>query len=520
MLQTNSHADNQSPHSFDSINSHESGRTLQDSEYTPLDTLSSPESGKINYKLIIDHVSDNHIVPQTLQNPTFSSSQNTTTTYSPNRSTENQKNSLLLDTALALVNVYVNGATVTRKAIEIGLCDAYKLLDDSEKSSVGAVIAEKIKDARPRDALLNTLAQSALALAKSKPSLSESGLDNLPPKTWLIENFLGERDLGMVFGASGAGKSFVVLDMIGAMSVGSKFAGQFETTKKINVIYATGEGLAGLKSRYDAMKRRNEIGALPGIRFLEYAPQLFVDRDGNRQSDSVVDFIRTHKTEIEAGQSPKPDVIFIDTLHNATVGADENSSQAMGTVLHEVKKLSIEMDCAVVLVHHAGKNSDTYRGSSALMGAMDMMIKISKIDETGTKFVMKCEKMKDAAAWLPVTGDLVANGDSAAVWWDEKSDVALEYKSKIGDVKREILTILSDNTATRFTAKSITQALDVADSFVWKAIAALVKDGKVVRTLSYPTKTESSRNPWVYGLPKKGNPENEVKDSESENEDN
>ena len=97
MLQTNSHADNQSPHSFDSINSHENGHMLQDSEYTPLDTLSSPESGKINYKLIIDNVSDNRIVPQTLQNPTFSSSQNTTTTYSENGSTDNQKNSVGAD---------------------------------------------------------------------------------------------------------------------------------------------------------------------------------------------------------------------------------------------------------------------------------------------------------------------------------------------------------------------------------------------------------------------------------------
>jgi hypothetical protein len=51
-------------------------------------------------------------------------------------------------------------------------------------------------------------------------------------------------------------------------------------------------------------------------------------------------------------------------------------------------------DCAVVFVHHSGKNSDRgARGSSAILGAVEASIAVAKDEQTIT---MRVEKQKDA----------------------------------------------------------------------------------------------------------------------------
>ena len=57
---------------------------------------------------------------------------------------------------------------------------------------------------------------------------------------------------------------------------------------------------------------------------------------------------------------------------------------------------------------------------------MDCMIEIKRISEnnTSTKEVMHCAKLKDGEAWKDQTFDLAAMGESVRVWWDEPSEAS------------------------------------------------------------------------------------------------
>jgi hypothetical protein len=110
-----------------------------------------------------------------------------------------------------------------------------------------------------------------------------------------------------------------------------------------------------------------------------------------------------------------PDIVILDTLHGATAGADENSARDMGVVLGSVRYIRAALGCAVLLVHHANK-SGGYRGSSALHGAVDLMVRCEQDD--GLR--LSCEKLKDGAPWQPQNFRLSAadGGASAVVEWD------------------------------------------------------------------------------------------------------
>jgi hypothetical protein len=55
--------------------------------------------------------------------------------------------------------------------------------------------------------------------------------------------------------------------------------------------------------------------------------------------------------------------------------------------------------CTVIAVHHTGRDEDRERGSTALRGAADTMIRVKLEDGNVT---VSCEKQKDALAFSPL----------------------------------------------------------------------------------------------------------------------
>jgi len=74
-------------------------------------------------------------------------------------------------------------------------------------------------------------------------------------------------------------------------------------------------------------------------------------------------------------------------------GGDENSARDMGLVIANADRVRKATGAAVLLIHHTGKSGDSERGSSALRGACDTMLKVVGDRD---KLVLRCEKQKDA----------------------------------------------------------------------------------------------------------------------------
>lgn len=320
--------------------------------------------------------------------------------------------------------------------------------------------------------------------------LSFDELLAMPPKSWLIDQVIGNGDLGVFYGPPGSGKTFAIIDLMVSACLGQQWAQRFDATKRLNVAYCAGEGLGGLPERFRAAgKHYGVTSGLPEFFFSPLVPQLHVSQDENTAS-GIDTFIRDWQTR----NGGELDLLVIDTLHSASVGADENSSQDMGRVLSAAKRAISALGCAVLLVHHSNKAGTGERGSSALRGASDFMIEFKK---SGTKYAMYCEKLKDGGEWKSQTFELAAieGCQSVFVAWDAPGGEDGDgRKTGTGD---DILNLLAENPSESLTAKSISDALDSTQQAVNRVMPRLEKEKCVSRG-------KNKRGAWVYTITETG----------------
>ena len=82
------------------------------------------------------------------------------------------------------------------------------------------------------------------------------------------------------------------------------------------------------------------------------------------------------------------EVLIIDPFLKAFTGRDENSSSEVNEWLTMVEAFAVEAGIRnVVLIAHAGKTGETARGSSALEGWPDSIIRLSVNDKTGDRYI-------------------------------------------------------------------------------------------------------------------------------------
>jgi Primase C terminal 2 (PriCT-2)/AAA domain len=70
------------------------------------------------------------------------------------------------------------------------------------------------------------------------------------PPVWLIEDIFPQTGLGMIYGESGVGKTFFVLDIVGSVARGASWCGH--QVKKGKVVYIVAEGVSGFRKRLTA----------------------------------------------------------------------------------------------------------------------------------------------------------------------------------------------------------------------------------------------------------------------------
>lgn len=369
-----------------------------------------------------------------------------------------------------------------------------------ERGPIEAPVLKVVKTGQAADEFW-----SKIPAPSAGPVFAPFSFDDLlamPPKEWIIDQVVGASDIGVIYGMPGCGKTFVGIDMIMAACTGSLWAMRFVVARRLNVAYCAGEGISGLPARFKAAAHHHGVTKLPNFTFFRTVPQLF-----SSEADATIATIRQFVAEWKARQEQKQaeplDLVFIDTLHTATVAADENSAQDMGKVLHACRWASNELGCAIVLVHHTTKNGTTERGSSALRGAADFMIEVRRLSDAGTKAIMHCSKLKDGEQWSDQGLDLVSidGFDSVRVWWDDPSNspTSRENTKQKQDIEA-IAALLSAKPGIRYPANSIAESIGMKGSkMIYKLIGkAAEQDERITSGLKNPDKDASPSNPMMY----------------------
>lgn len=223
-----------------------------------------------------------------------------------------------------------------------------------------------------------------LERAKTPPMrfnlLSGAELSNAPPMRWMVRGVLPLEGLAALFGPSGSGKSFLVLDVSAAIAGATdEWFGRRVT--HCPVTYVCLEGEAGMGKRVKAWSLHHSKPVPDGLRFITQAFDLL---DG----DDVAELGKAVRAAGGAGG-----LVILDTLNRAAPGADENSSVDMGNIIAAAKRLQSITGGLVLLVHHSGKDETKgLRGHSSLYAALDGSIKVTKTD---TRREWSIDKSKD-----------------------------------------------------------------------------------------------------------------------------
>ncbi len=274
--------------------------------------------------------------------------------------------------------------------------ESFRAAPGKRQTTMASVI-KMAKDAQSRPSSAASVAEAADALVADLdapegvhtppgytgkfPVLSADEISSQRPTDWLIKGVLPAADIITIYGASGSGKSFVVLDLAAAIATGAPWRGCKARKGRVVIIAAEGAGGYGKRIKALAQHRGIPLADLD-IGVIVVPPNLMEEGD---------------VTELAASIKAVGDVSFVvvDTFAQVTPGANENTGEDMGRALANVRVLSDVTDATVGLVHHSGKDaSKGARGWSGIKAAMDAEIEITRDENTGARAI-RLSKMKD-----------------------------------------------------------------------------------------------------------------------------
>jgi AAA domain/MarR family len=317
---------------------------------------------------------------------------------------------------------------------------------------------------------------------------SVADLQALPDPEWLVAGFLPERSIGMLFGPPGVGKSFVALDLALFIAASQRWHGH--VTKSGAVLYVFAEGQAGAKKRLNAWLQVHATERTPDMTFLTDAVPLTDAKEVGRLVDELTVYVEGKRLSL----------VVIDTLAQASAGADENNTKDMQPVIAALQSIRDKTGATVLVLHHPTKNNPKVeRGSSSLRGAMDVVLSLSPV---AGGIVVSTEKQKDAepAAKLHLRLQRVAlavnrRGEEVTSCVVVEADSSLEpcQRSVTTDNEDRILMALR-RAPEGLRFKELRQAVGLSESNAASILKRLAAAGRV-------TKGPGKRDPWMLAPP-------------------
>jgi hypothetical protein len=287
-------------------------------------------------------------------------------------------------------------------------------------------------------------------------ALNTAGLDDIPEPEPLVNGLLYSDTTAWIIGKAGHGKSFVALDMAGCIATGTPW--QDHGIISGHVLYVIAEGAAGIRVRVRAWEK-SYGRAMTGVTFLPVAVQAGKPADWQ----ALIAFAQ----EIGAV------LIILDTQARITVGMEENSAKDMGEFIDKLERLRIATRACVAVVHHKGRNGDHMRGSTAMDGAGDTVIEVSK---DGDAITVKNPKQKHIEEHEPIQLRLSPIADSVVLVLTDGKDKGEHSAARV--TARRWWELFGDDpiSATKaFDAELATKAT------FYRHVAELLTDGLVLK---------------------------------------
>ena len=316
--------------------------------------------------------------------------------------------------------------------------------------------------------------------------MTANQLRQLPVPPYVVRSVFPAHGLAAIYGEPGAGKSFLALHLAHTIAIGTTDWFGFRVRQR-PVVYVALEGLGGIGKRTTALELNSKQICPDQLRFW--------CRDIHLLTGDGIDLLASEIVAVVGMQA----VVIVDTLNQASPGADENTSQDMGKIIANSKRLAAAVGGLVILVHHAGKNrAQGLRGHSSLHAAMDVVLEVATVD--GKHKTWSITKAKDDSSDVKRDFDLI----SYTVGQDEDGDpitscavqhtihaAPLKLKAPTGKHQKAALAELRSqlqqpgrgvdyNTALALVAAALDAPQDKKGERAKESVQTLIRDGHLI----------------------------------------
>lgn len=177
--------------------------------------------------------------------------------------------------------------------------------------------------------------------------ITEDEMWTLPPMRFLLEPFVPDGMVGVLFGQSNIGKSFVSLDWA------------MELSRNYPVLYLIAEGFEGYPARIAAWRQHHRVPK-SDITFVKGGVRLLEDEDFNGFLAML--------------EKSRPRFLVIDTVKKTIVGRNASDEKDVSLYLDRCYEIKERLGCSVLLIHHTNKGGSKMHGSYSWTTDVDFVI--------------------------------------------------------------------------------------------------------------------------------------------------
>ena len=307
--------------------------------------------------------------------------------------------------------------------------DAIGYIDEEALADFTALATSPVESAPTADTPRNRFA--------AVPAAEFAVLQSAP---WIIKHILPKAEMALIYGDSGSGKTFQVLDLAGAVARGANWRGH--KTNQGRVVYVAAEGANGCRRRLLAYAKHHELNLkdVP-IFVIPHAPNLLLKTDA----------VEVAKAILAVGGA---DLVIMDTLAQTMPGGNENGGDDMSLALTNCKGIHRATGALVLIVHHSGKDSTKgARGWSGLRAAADMEMEVARCDDDRVLTITKQKDGEEGEAFGFTLQEVLLGLDedgeaitSCAVQYSSAKDIRKKAsREPKGAVEKLVMRLFKDN---------------------------------------------------------------------------
>jgi DNA-binding HxlR family transcriptional regulator len=202
------------------------------------------------------------------------------------------------------------------------------------------------------------------------------------PIMWTVHGLISAGSVNVFFGEAGCGKTWALLDMGVCVADGAPWLGMATTAGPVLIIDEE-SGQRRLSRRMGEVLRGHGANDRTPI----MATSLAAFDMGNPN-----DIGEVYNLIISTGAR----LVIIDALADIMPNRDENAVKDTAPIFLSLRKIAEETQAAIIVIHHSNK-AGGYRGSSAIKGAIDLLLSVEKKNDNNN-VTFKTEKTRDTTA--------------------------------------------------------------------------------------------------------------------------